>query len=607
MFSLPISAQSACPVIPSFNKWKEIPKEQGFFTRIHSRVFKSSSPRMAIGEVLRQEPERRITFIISMLDQVDLLVIELKQVVASLSIDDKLTLLTRSALMSLEAGNSTIFRQTAKLFSLEELELLVKVNLQDVAYKISQMFPEQEKPSLGSSSERQAFVETGLKLLNAVRAAFNLLEAAKEPDTYYEGTYLLDIFCKLILIPVTIVTFLNLFFPVVVSVGLTATFLISLYCGLQLLPTKPILPEFCQDLTEMAKQGKIKRVSGRDEETKKLVSALLSESDSRPTLIGASRIGKTSIAKNLAIDIAAGKVPELAGKRVIWVNTVKLLPSDAMNFKIKKPLTKLIDCLGKELNHTIIFFDELQGALLKEGALAQEFKTDLPPLYFGACTSADFAEISKDEGLRNRFGFPIVIQNLSKETTCRLLAREAVEQAPEFEFDYSFFEAIYERTKESPQPQASRNLFGRLLVDIREKGGNTSNLKAISLLEGQIEKSLEACVNKQEVDYLRSDSSDDQLMTLRSLRQQLAEEKQTLEERKTKLRQFGQLRKLWFESMQLSCQLSNHLQLENNEEKKRELLFRVFFLEPEIKKRLEMMKLGNNLCNQFDNSIGFNE
>jgi len=605
MLLLNPSTNSVLPVMPTFGQWKEVPLEQSFFTWIHRRIFTAANPKNQIADVLKLEPERRISLILSMLDQVDYLLPELKIVVASLSIVEKLALLTRSAMITLETGKPETFRQTAKLFTLDELEFLVKANLQDVAQKISTLFPEQEKTTLETSPERQTFVETGLKLLNAVRAAFNLLEAAKEPDTYYEGTYLLDIFCKLILIPVTIVTFLNLFFPVVISMTIAASFLISLYFSLQFLPTKIILPDFCQDLTEMAKQGKIKRINGREEESKKLVSALLSRSDARPTLTGESRIGKTSIAHNLAIDIEAGKIPELAGKRVIWVNTVKLLPPDGTNFKIKKPMTKLIDCLGKEINNTIVFFDELQGALLKEGAFAQELKTDLPPLYFGACTTKDFAEINKDEGLRTRFGFPIQIQTLSMETTCRLLAQEAIENAPELEFNYSFFEAIYEKTKAFPQPQASRDLFGRILVDIRASGGNASNLKIISSLESQIEKALAACLNQQDVDYLRSEAANELAENIRSLRHQIDQEKDTIQERKKYLKLFGKFRRVRFESMQLSSQLSNRLQLEDNEEQKRELLFRVFFLEPELKKKLELLKLGNNLCNQFQASINF--
>lgn len=601
--------------IPSLAAWKEMPQEKSVYTRVTDYFFNIPKSKKRLIDSLQSAANERISLLMNMLESVNDLLGEMRQVVASLSFSEKRDFLTQAALSSMENGKPEIFRRAAQLFHINELEQIVEIHIGEFAQRIATLFPLQESLDQDSAPSQKTMMQTLLKLLNAVRVSFNLLEAAKEPDSYYEGCYLLDIFCKLILIPITMVTFLNIFLPTMVSVGISACFLISLYGIIQLLPNQAVLPDFCEDLSELAKQGRCKYVPGRDDEVAQLARAIISNAHSHPTLTGESGVGKTSIARNLAVDIFRGRFPELSGKRVIWVNAASLIPGEGSGFKIKKPLIKLLDSLGQELNNTIIFIDELQGALLKEGALAQEFKTQHIPHYFAACTKKDYEKVIDDEGLRTRFGFNLSIESMSRHKTCRLLAEEATRIAPEFDFSPEFFDAIYQKTKDHPQPQSSRDLFGRILVTIRAHGGNSQNQNMIDKWNREIEELLKTSANQDTFSYMNSAQGKESIERIVFLRKKISDEKRELEVRKSALKRYGQLKKIWSESQKQSIRIAHELQGNRSEDKQRELLFRVFFLEPELKKKLQAMNLGNRLCNQFTeadiktikNSSGLND
>ncbi|MCH5187097.1 MAG: ATP-dependent Clp protease ATP-binding subunit [Oscillospiraceae bacterium] len=191
----------------------------------------------------------------------------------------------------------------------------------------------------------------------------------------------------------------------------------------------PTLDKFGRDLTEMAKNGKFDPVIGREQEIARVTQILSRRTKNNPVLLGEPGVGKTAIAEGLAMEIAAGNVPELLkDKRIVSLDMGGLLAGSKYRGEFEERLEKAMDEVVKSGN-VILFIDELHtiiGAGAAEGAVdaANILKPNLARgemQIIGATTLNEYRKyIEKDAALERRFQ-PVTVGEPSVEDTEKIL------------------------------------------------------------------------------------------------------------------------------------------------------------------------------------------
>jgi ATP-dependent Clp protease ATP-binding subunit ClpC len=122
----------------------------------------------------------------------------------------------------------------------------------------------------------------------------------------------------------------------------------------------PTLDEFGRDLTELARDGQIDPVIGRDEEIEETLEVLARRRKNNPVLIGEAGVGKTAIVEGIAAQIAEGDVPEtLRGRRVVEIDLTGLVAGTRYRGDFEERMKKIIDEIRENKDEVIAFIDEL--------------------------------------------------------------------------------------------------------------------------------------------------------------------------------------------------------------------------------------------------------
>lgn len=134
----------------------------------------------------------------------------------------------------------------------------------------------------------------------------------------------------------------------------------------------PTLDTYGRDLTELAGEGKLDPVIGREKEIERVIQILSRRTKNNPVLIGEPGVGKTAIAEGLAQDVKTGMVPEmLRDKRVITLDLAALVAGTKYRGEFEERLKKVLEEI-KRSGDVILFIDEMHniiGAGAAEGAI----------------------------------------------------------------------------------------------------------------------------------------------------------------------------------------------------------------------------------------------
>ncbi len=173
------------------------------------------------------------------------------------------------------------------------------------------------------------------------------------------------------------------------------------------------LSKYSRDLTELARQGKLDPVIGRDDEVRRVVQVLSRRTKNNPVLIGEPGVGKTAIVEGLAQRIISGDVPEtLRNKKLVSLDIGQMLAGAKYRGEFEERLKAVLKEIENSNGEIICFIDELHtlvGAGASEGAV--DASNMLKPALargelrcVGATTLNEYQKyIEKDKALERRF------------------------------------------------------------------------------------------------------------------------------------------------------------------------------------------------------------
>ena len=190
------------------------------------------------------------------------------------------------------------------------------------------------------------------------------------------------------------------------------------------------LEKYGQDLTALAKQGKIDPIIGRDDEIRRVMQVLSRRTKNNPVLIGEPGVGKTAIAEGLARRIVSGDVPEsLKDKTLIAMDLSAMIAGAKYRGEFEDRLKAFIKEVTSSDGQIILFIDELHTLV---GAGAAEGATDAANMLkpqlargelrcVGATTLDEYRKyIEKDPALERRFQ-PVTVDEPSVEASIAIL------------------------------------------------------------------------------------------------------------------------------------------------------------------------------------------
>ena len=299
----------------------------------------------------------------------------------------------------------------------------------------------------------------------------------------------------------------------------------------------PALDSFGRDLTELAKQGKLDPVIGREHEIERAIQILCRRTKNNPVLIGEAGVGKTAIVEGFAQRVIEGNIPELlAERRIVVLDLAMMVAGTKYRGQFEERIKAVMNEVRRAKN-TILFIDELHtlvGAGGAEGAI--DASNVLKPALargeiqcIGATTLDEYRKyIEKDSALDRRFQL-VMVEPASKKEAIEIL------KGLRDRYESHHRVSITDEALEASVELACRYITGRALpdkaIDVIDEAGARVRLKAMTrppdLKEidaevDQLNKEKEEAVANQ--DFEKAAALRDQADKLKKKKQQMTKE-----------------------------------------------------------------------------------
>jgi len=192
----------------------------------------------------------------------------------------------------------------------------------------------------------------------------------------------------------------------------------------------PTLALYSRDLTELAAQGKLDPVIGREQEIERVIQVLSRRTKNNPVLLGKPGVGKTAIAEGLAQAIIKKNVPhDLLNKRVLALDLPGIVAGTKYRGEFEQRLKHITDEISASERQIILFIDEIHTLAQAGGAEGAVDADDIlkPALargdlqVIGATTAEEYKEFIKNDITLDRRLHPILIDEPTKEETIEIL------------------------------------------------------------------------------------------------------------------------------------------------------------------------------------------
>ncbi|HXV27645.1 MAG TPA: ATP-dependent Clp protease ATP-binding subunit [bacterium] len=261
----------------------------------------------------------------------------------------------------------------------------------------------------------------------------------------------------------------------------------------------PALDAFGRDLSQLARDGKLDPVVGRDNEIERVIQILARRTKNNPVLLGEAGVGKTAIVEGLAQRIVSGDVPEiLMDKRIVVLDLALMVAGTKYRGQFEERIKAVMDEIRRSDN-VMVFIDELHtlvGAGGAEGAI--DASNILKPALargeiqcIGATTLDEYRKyIEKDAALARRFQ-TIVVDPPSVDETIQIL------KGLRDKYEAHHRVKILDEALEASAKLSDRYISGRFLpdkaIDLIDEAASRARLSVTTLpkdlkkLEGEIE------------------------------------------------------------------------------------------------------------------------
>ncbi|WP_210571869.1 ATP-dependent Clp protease ATP-binding subunit [Streptomyces sp. GESEQ-4] len=296
----------------------------------------------------------------------------------------------------------------------------------------------------------------------------------------------------------------------------------------------PTLDKYGRDLTDLARQGRIDPVIGREEEIEQTIEVLSRRGKNNPVLIGDAGVGKTAVVEGLAQRIADGDVPDvLSGRRVVALDLTGVVAGTRYRGDFEERMHNIVGEIGSHSDQLIVFIDELHTVVGAggggEGGGSMDAGNILKPALargelhiVGATTLEEYRRIEKDAALSRRFQ-PILVPEPTAADAIEILRGLRDRYEAHHQVRYAD-EALVAAVELSDRYLTDRRLPDKA-IDLIDQAGARVRLRART-------KGTDVRVLEREVEQLTRDKdqavADEQYETAMQLRDRIGELKRRI-------------------------------------------------------------------------------
>ncbi|MFL2060664.1 ATP-dependent Clp protease ATP-binding subunit [Marinilactibacillus psychrotolerans] len=272
-----------------------------------------------------------------------------------------------------------------------------------------------------------------------------------------------------------------------------------------------LLGEYGVDLTQMAKDGKIDPVIGRDKEIERVIEILNRRTKNNPVLTGEAGVGKTAIVEGLALKIVNDEVPQkLLNKEVIRLDVASLVQGTGIRGQFEERMQQLIKEL-RENDSIILFIDEvheLVGAGTAEGSSMDAGNILKPALargelqMVGATTLNEYRKIEKDPALERRLQ-PVRVNEPTPDETITIL--KGIQNQYENYHHVHYTDKAIQSAVELSHRYIQDRFLPDKAIDLLDEAGSKKNLTIRTVDPAAITKKIEEAEKQKQASLQQED------------------------------------------------------------------------------------------------------